>query len=134
MMRNTLRAVATDAWIFFTLPGCPAATNMAAYCGAERQDDRGRAGGMLCTCGSVAAATRHAAQRLGVRYQARSGRLRTCTAASSLSRPSDLSRKPLSACKGSRWRRRQRVTAWSPACADCHAGCRRGSAGRPITV
>lgn len=52
MMRNTLRAVATEAWIFFTLPGCPADTNIAAY----------------------------------------------CTAASSLSRPSDLSRNWLSAC------------------------------------
>ena len=31
MMRKTLRAVATEAWIFFTSPGWPAATNMAAY-------------------------------------------------------------------------------------------------------
>ena len=34
MMRKTLRAVATDACIFFTFPGCPAAANMAAYCTA----------------------------------------------------------------------------------------------------
>ena len=33
MMRNTLRAVATEACTFFTSPGWPAATNMAAYCG-----------------------------------------------------------------------------------------------------
>ena len=32
MMRNTLRAAATDAWIFLTLPGSPALMNMQAYC------------------------------------------------------------------------------------------------------
>ena len=32
MMRNTLRAAATDAWIFLTLPGSPALINMQAYC------------------------------------------------------------------------------------------------------
>ena len=35
MTRKTLRAAATDAWIFLTLPGSPAEMNMQAYCGPQ---------------------------------------------------------------------------------------------------
>ena len=36
-MRNTFLAAATEAWIFFALPGSPAEMNMQVYCKAAMQ-------------------------------------------------------------------------------------------------
>lgn len=57
MMRKTLRAVATLACTFFTSPGCPAATNMAAYwqgaVGGEGGKRVGALGGTTATPAST---------------------------------------------------------------------------------
>ncbi len=36
--RKTFLAAATDAWIFFALPGSPAEMNMQVYCGTKQSN------------------------------------------------------------------------------------------------
>lgn len=67
MMRKTLRAAATDACTFFTSPGCPAHTNMAAYCGSRKRRHKGRGRGGLAEAGVCGALLRKARGMAGRR-------------------------------------------------------------------